>query len=70
VEEETALRRDGAAPENKVRLGSVRLASGPVVIARIADQATAGAVVRLAVDPHGAIWARGSAAAAAPAPKQ
>jgi uncharacterized OB-fold protein len=51
VEERTALRRRG------VRLGSVRLASGPVVIARLGEDAEGE--VRLEEHPDGAIEARG-----------
>lgn len=51
VEERTTLRRGG------VRLGSVRLASGPVVIARLGEDAED--VVRLEEHPDGAIEARG-----------
>jgi uncharacterized OB-fold protein len=54
IEEETMLRR-AAEP---TRLGTVRLDSGPLVIARLANQATAGAQVRLERTPEGAIWAR------------
>jgi hypothetical protein len=54
VDEETALRRG----EVGVRIGSVRLAAGPVVIARLAEGAVAGAVVRLDVARDGAVLAR------------
>ncbi len=54
IEEETTLRR-AAEP---TRLGTVRLDSGPLVIARLANQAGAGAHVRLERTPEGAIWAR------------
>jgi len=54
VEEETSLRRSAES----VRLGTVRLDSGPVVIARLATGAEAGARVRLERTNHGTIWAR------------
>jgi uncharacterized protein len=54
VEEETTLRRS-AEP---VRLGTVRLETGPLVIARLATQATAGTEVRLERTTEGTIWAR------------
>ena len=54
VEEETTLRRS-AEP---VRLGTVRLHSGPLVIARLATEAHAGMQVRLDRTPAGTIWAR------------
>jgi uncharacterized OB-fold protein len=54
LEEETTLRR----PQPGVRLGSIRLAAGPVVIARLADGAGAGMEVRLDQIPDGAIHAR------------
>lgn len=57
VEEETRVRRrrDETTP---VRLGSVRLDAGPIVIARLSDEAGVGSTVRLEVTPDGAIWAR------------
>jgi uncharacterized OB-fold protein len=54
VEEETTLRR----PEPGVRLGSVRLQAGPVVIARLAETAGAGVEVRLEELRNGAIHAQ------------
>jgi uncharacterized OB-fold protein len=54
VEEETTLRRS-AEP---VQLGTVRLDSGPLVIARLATRTTAGSEVRLERTTEGAIWAR------------
>lgn len=54
VEEETTLRRS-AEP---VRLGTVRLDSGPLVIARLAPGAKAGTPVRLERTAEGTIWAR------------
>ena len=56
VEEETTLRRS-AEP---VRLGTVRLDSGPLVIARLAAGAETGTHVRLDRAPAGAIWAHGT----------
>jgi uncharacterized OB-fold protein len=55
VEEETTLRRS-AEP---VRLGTVRLDSGPLVIARLASGADPGTQVRLERTSEGTIWARG-----------
>jgi uncharacterized OB-fold protein len=54
VEEETTLRR-AAEP---VRLGTVRLDSGPMVIVRLATDAGAGTQVRLERTTEGTIWAR------------
>ena len=54
VEEETALRRS-AEP---IRLGTVRLEAGPVIIARLATGAQAGTPVRLERTSEGTIWAR------------
>jgi uncharacterized OB-fold protein len=54
VEEETTLRRS-AEP---VQLGTVRLDSGPLVIARLATHTSAGTEVRLERITEGAIWAR------------
>ncbi len=54
VEEETTLRRS-AEP---VRLGTVRLDSGPLVIARLATGAGTGTQVRLDRTAEGPIWAR------------
>ena len=54
VEEETALRRS-AEP---IRLGTVRLEAGPVIIARLATDAQAGTRVRLERTSEGTIWAR------------
>jgi uncharacterized protein len=54
VEEETTLRRS-AEP---VQLGTVRLDSGPLVIARLDTHTTAGTEVRLERTTEGAIWAR------------
>ena len=60
VEEETTLRRrPGTAPRDEpVRLGTVRLQSGPLVIARLATGAGPGIQVRLERTTAGAIWAR------------
>jgi uncharacterized OB-fold protein len=54
VEQETTLRRQ----TEPVRLGSVRLAAGPVVIARLAPTVTTTTPVRLEQEPDGAIHAR------------
>lgn len=54
VEEETTLRRS-AEP---VRLGTVRLDSGPLIIARLATDTGAGAQVRLERTTERTIWAR------------
>jgi uncharacterized OB-fold protein len=53
VEEDTTLRR----PQPGVRLGSIRLDAGPVVIARLGDD-SGGEKVRLEQTPDGAIHAR------------
>jgi uncharacterized OB-fold protein len=58
VEEDTQVRRAQDQSPGAVRLGSVRLDAGPVVIARLAQETGAGSVVRLDVTPEGAIWAR------------
>ena len=55
VEEETTVRRPPTA--EPVRLGTVRLQAGPVVIARLATGAAAGIQVRLERTTEGAIWA-------------
>ena len=57
VEEETVLPRRADPQPEPVRLGSVRLAAGPVVIARLREGMTPGAAVRLSRAPGGAIWA-------------
>ena len=54
VEEETTLRRSA----EQIRLGTVRLDSGPLVIARLATGAKAGTPVRLERTTEGTIWAR------------
>jgi uncharacterized OB-fold protein len=54
VEEETTLRRS-AEP---IRLGTVRLDSGPLIIARLDAGANAGIQVRLERTTEGTIWAR------------
>jgi uncharacterized OB-fold protein len=54
VEEETELHR----PPGPVRLGSVRLDAGPVVIARLGEGIVAGGRVRLDEDGDAAVWAR------------
>ena len=62
VEEETTLRRPPAtaAQDESVRLGTVRLHAGPLVIARLAPGAGAGIQVRLERTTACAIWARAS----------
>ena len=54
VEEQTTLRR----AVEPTRLGTVRLESGPLIIARLADTAKAGGRVRLERTSEGTIWAR------------
>lgn len=54
VEQETTLRR-AAEP---TRLGTVRLESGPLIIARLDIGAHAGTRVRLERTSEGTIWAR------------
>jgi hypothetical protein len=54
VEQETALGRS-AEP---VRLATVRLDSGPMVIARLETDTETGTQVRLDRTPEGIIWAR------------
>ncbi|MFZ0040409.1 MAG: zinc ribbon domain-containing protein [Solirubrobacteraceae bacterium] len=58
VEEETTLRRVPDPEAGEVRLGSVRLAAGPVVIVRLSAGIGAGAEVRLEHASDGAVWAR------------
>jgi uncharacterized OB-fold protein len=59
VEEETTLRRPPAtaAQDESVRLATVRLQAGPLVIARLAADIGSGARVRLERTPAGSIWA-------------
>ena len=59
VEEETTMHhpRSTAPQAEPVRLGTVRLQSGPLVIARLAAEAVTGTQVRLDRTPTGAIWA-------------
>jgi uncharacterized OB-fold protein len=54
VEEDTTLRRS-AEP---IRLGTVRLESGPLIIARLDSGAGAGTQVRLECSTERTIWAR------------
>jgi uncharacterized OB-fold protein len=54
IEEETTLRR----PTNPVRLGTVRLDTGPLVIARLSREARTGTQVHLELTPSRTIWAR------------
>jgi uncharacterized OB-fold protein len=56
VEEETTLRRPPTA--EPVRLGTVRLDSGPLIIARLAGGTGAGTQVRLDRTTERTIWAR------------
>jgi hypothetical protein len=56
VEQETGLRRP--PQDEPVRLGTVRLDSGPLVIARLSRDARAGMQVRLELTPSRSIWAR------------
>lgn len=56
VEQETTLRR--APTPEPVRLGTVRLDSGPLVIARLENRTGAGTQVRLERTTEGSIWAR------------
>jgi uncharacterized OB-fold protein len=70
VEEQTTLPSAGAGDEREVRLGSVRLLAGPVVVARLDERDTTGAVVHLMVDSGGAIRGSRTEAGAAPAPGQ
>jgi uncharacterized OB-fold protein len=56
VEEETTLRRSS----DPVRLGTVRLQAGPLVVARLAAGAETGSQVRLDRAPEGAICAHGT----------
>jgi uncharacterized protein len=58
VEEQTQVRRAQGQGPGAVRLGSVRLDAGPVVIARLREDVGAGSPVRLEVTPEGVIWAR------------
>ncbi len=58
LEDETLLRRAPLPGGEAVRLGSIRLRSGPVVIARLDERAVAGDQVGLELTPGGVIWAR------------
>lgn len=58
VEEETQLRRPPEPAHEPVRLGSVRLETGPVVIARLDEQTRTGDRVRLELTPDRVIWTR------------
>lgn len=57
VAEETTLRRS-CGPLGPVRLGSVRLEAGPVVIARLDDEVGSATEVWLELANDGTIWAR------------
>lgn len=54
VEQETELRRTA----DPIRLGTVRLDAGPMVIARLSRHARAGTEVYLELTPSRTIWAR------------
>jgi len=60
VEQETTVRHMPRVGGEAVRLGSVRLVAGPVVIARLDDGALVGTRVCLSLSPgsRGAVWAR------------
>jgi uncharacterized OB-fold protein len=58
VEQETTLRRLPAPEHEPVRIGTVRLRAGPLIIARLAQAVQAGTEVRLDRTPAGWIWAR------------
>ena len=60
VEEETTLLRppSTAPADEPVRLGTVRLASGPLIIARLATGVGPGTRVRLDRAATRTIWAR------------
>jgi uncharacterized OB-fold protein len=58
VEQQTEVRRPRDQTVGPVRLASVRLDAGPVVIARLAERTDPETVVRLEVTPDGAIWGR------------
>jgi uncharacterized OB-fold protein len=58
VEEETSVRRPPAPDGGLVRLGSVRLDAGPVVIARLEEDVGAGRYVRLDAGADGSVRAR------------
>jgi hypothetical protein len=57
IEDATALARILDPHGSAIRLGSVRLDAGPVVIARLKCGIEAGARVRLEVAPDGIVWA-------------
>jgi uncharacterized OB-fold protein len=57
VAEETLLRGSHGL-EGPVRLGSVHLEAGPVVIARLDDEVGSAAEVRLELATNRTIWAR------------
>jgi uncharacterized OB-fold protein len=58
VEQQTEVRRPQDQSVGPIRLGSVRLGAGPVVIARLAAHIGPGTVVWLDVTRGGGIWAR------------
>lgn len=57
MEQETTVHHVSGLGGEAVRLGSVRLVVGPVVIARLGDGALVGARVSLGLDARGAVWA-------------
>jgi uncharacterized OB-fold protein len=57
VEEETTLRRPPVEGEEQIRVGSVRLETGPMLVVRLARLACAGARVTVDESADGALWA-------------
>ena len=57
VEEETTLLRPPVEDEAQVRIGSVRLDTGPMLVVRLARLARAGARVTVDESADGALWA-------------
>ena len=57
VEEETTLRRPPAEDGEQVRIGSVRLDAGPMLVVRLDPLARAGARVTIVQADDGALWA-------------
>jgi uncharacterized OB-fold protein len=58
VEEATRLHRTAVQHPSPIRIASVRLQAGPVVVARLDDGIGPGTDVRLELTPGGAVWAR------------
>lgn len=58
VEEETSVRRRRDPPPQAVRLGSVRLQAGPIVVARLSNGVGPGTDVWLEQASDGAVSAR------------